>query len=116
MGLDRKSLITLAVVGLLLTPALERKASAGPGEEGWKESPFLAERGGLKAAGVAGTASSEEEISLQGILWDPGAPTAILSNRVVSVGDRLGVWQVMEIRKDRVILSDGSSTREISAR
>lgn len=51
------------------------------------------------------------EILLQGILWDPAAPTAILNNRCVARGDRVGRWEVEEIRRDQVVLSDGSETR-----
>ena len=80
----------------------------------WKESPFLAERGGPKSA-VTGESAGLEGFTLKGILWDPQAPTAILNDRVVGVGERVGNWKVMEIRKDRVILSDGLTTREISA-
>ena len=109
MAFKRESRILLGVLGFFLF-----QASAGFGEEEWKESPFLSDRNNPKLSGGRSDPSGEKEILLQGILWDPGAPTAILNNRVMGVGDRLGRWEVQEIRKDRVILSDGSSTREIS--
>ena len=77
----------------------------------WGESPFLADRGTAAPSDAVSPNAAEEQIMLQGILWDPKAPTAIVNNRVVAPGDRLGRWEVKEIRKDQVILSDGASSR-----
>ena len=144
MGLDRKTRITLSLLGVVLvfvwaralrpkpglpvrptadaaapaTNALlqkEKPAAAPAGEPGWKGSPFLIDRGGSPKPGARIPGNGEEQILLQGILWDPGAPTAILNNRVMGVGDRIGRWQVSEIRKDQVILTDGLSTRVLRA-
>ena len=83
-------------------------------EEGWGESPFLIERNAPQSPDLPGQ-PREQEVRLQGILWDPEAPTAIVNNRVVAVGDQVDRWEVMEIRKDRVFLSDGTSTRELQS-
>lgn len=82
------------------------------GEEAvWKESPFLAERGSKpdsKPGPGRGT------LQVQGILWDPEAPTAIVDGRVIGVGDSVGSWKVAEIRKDNLLLaSPDGQTREI---
>ena len=98
----RKGLILSAGALLLWT---ETACSAE-----WGDSPFIAERGGSKGR-VSSSASVEENLLLQGILWDPKAPTAIVNNRVVGAGDRVGSWSVVEVRKEEVVLSDGSNRR-----
>ncbi len=140
MGLNRKSIIALSLLGILLVfvwtralgpkpgsparpsaeafapvsapPQTEKPAAVPAGQPGWKGSPFLVDRGGLKP-GTQTDGTGEAEIFLQGILWDPGAPTAILNNRVMGVGDRIGRWEVKEIQKDQVVVSDGASTRSL---
>ena len=69
----------------------------------WRRDPFT--RGG-SAAGVRG-------LTLSGILWDPKKPIAILNDQMVSVGDDVEDYQVLEIRSDRVLLSDGTETIQL---
>lgn len=81
---------------------------------GWGENPFTADRGnsvtGPTPVVLKGGSTS---YFLSGILWDPQAPSAIINNQVLSVGDRVGGWQVKEIQRDKVILSDGDSTQTL---
>lgn len=45
---------------------------------------------------------------LYGILWDAGGQSIALINDIeVKVGDTVGTYRVVEIRKDAVVLSDG---------
>jgi len=85
------------------------------GEEEWGESPFLAERRNTPKLDGAVEGFREETILLQGVLWDSKTPTAIINNQVLSKGDRVGRWEVEEIRKTQVVLSDGSETRVLRA-
>lgn len=111
---------TPETAGILARPPAGLPAStpAGPVPEvpsGWGESPFLSSRNSSSEDdGAAGSPSGERQYKLNGILWDPQRPSAIINNRVVCVGDRLHDWQVMEIQKDRVVLSDGAATRELT--
>lgn len=89
-------------------------APAAEVPERWGDSPFLAERGSRGTA-VTDASSPKGSYVLNGILWDPKAPSAIINNRVVGVGEHLNGWEVVEIQKDKVILSDGTSTRTLSA-
>ncbi len=50
---------------------------------------------------------------LTGILWDSNTPSAIVNNRLVGVGDRVGRWEVKEITRDSVLLSDGATTKKL---
>jgi hypothetical protein len=69
----------------------------------WRRDPFT--RGG-SAAGVRG-------LTLSGIIWDPLRPIAILNDQMVSVGDEVEDYQVLEIGTDRVLLTDGAETIQL---
>lgn len=77
-----------------------------PSSAEWKENPFLADR---QPDRPIPTVDNPEGMILSGILWDPVAPTAVVNNQVVGPGESVGPWQVVEIQRDRVILSDGTS-------
>ncbi len=85
-------------------------SAAEPSSGEWKENPFLADR---QPDRPAPTVDNPEGMILSGILWDPESPTAVVDNQVVGPGESVGSWRVVEIQKDRVILSDGSSTRTL---
>ena len=108
----RSGRLSLSALCILL--AVGGSAAAVFAEEGWGESPFLIERNAPQSPDLPGQ-PREQEVRLQGILWDPEAPTAILNNRVVSRGDSVGRWEVQEIQKDRVVLSNGSETRVLQS-
>lgn len=83
--------------------------------EQWGDSPFLTDRGSKKGSEAAAAGSPGGSYILNGILWDPKTPSAIINNRLVSRGDHLAEWEVTEIQKDHVILSDGSETKILRA-
>ena len=139
MNIDGKQGWILGVLGVVLCVVWARAFTAGPARsrkparqgqsdfqpktdasppissatryESWAESPFLTDRSQRPVGGVSEAAPSE--LILNGILWDPNAPSAIVNNRVVNIGDQLGPWRVAEIQKDRVILSDGTDTKTL---
>lgn len=104
--------LLLCAVCSLLAAGMRAAPASAEGE--WGENPFLIERNTPRAPELPEN-PGKQEVQLQGILWDPEAPTAIINNRVVAVGDQVDRWEVMEIRKDRVFLSDGTSTRELQS-
>jgi hypothetical protein len=57
--------------------------------------------------------SVSNALTLSGILWDKVKPLAVINNNVVKVGDKVGGGVVAEIKQDRVVLKEGSITREI---
>ena len=89
-------------------------AAASSGEEGWGENPFRGDRAGRTVSAPAVTLpGSPEGYILNGILWDETAPSAVVNGRLVAVGDELDGWKVAEIRKDRVVLSNGTTTQTL---
>jgi len=45
------------------------------------------------------------ELTLQGIIWDERAPTALINGEIVGKGDAILGFRVMEVHKERVVLS-----------
>lgn len=100
---------------LLSEPAPAGPVPASDGPE-WGRDPFLSDpRRGKGPAPSSGEPVEESDIVLNGILWDSKVPSAILNNKVVGRGDRLKGWEVTEIQKDHVVLSDGSETKILTA-
>jgi len=52
-------------------------------------------------------------VNLTGILWDKDKPLAIIDGNVVKKGNRVGDKQVVDIKRDRIILSDGGELFEV---
>jgi hypothetical protein len=80
--------------------------------EGWAGNPFIENRSTRTTAAPRGLADVP---ILQGILWDDRQPSCIISGRVVTRGDQIGPWRVVEIERDRVVLSDGLTTKTLEA-
>jgi hypothetical protein len=73
----------------------ERRARRSQFRE-WKRSPFA----------PSGTVSTE--LVLNGIIWNKARPKAMIGDAIVMKGDRVGENTVVDIKADRVILSDGA--------
>lgn len=56
---------------------------------------------------------AQSGIELTGILWDKEKPLAVIDGRIVKEGQRVGDKTVIEIKQDRVILSDGDFFSEV---
>ena len=50
---------------------------------------------------------------LSGILWDRGNPQAMINGEIVGIGAKAGLYTVVDIQQDRVILNDGAKDFEI---
>jgi hypothetical protein len=71
-----------------------------------KRDPFT-------AAPIISERNTQSGFALSGILWDKVNPLAIIDGEVVKKGDRLGNKLIEEIKRDRVVLSDGEEFIEI---
>lgn len=71
-----------------------------------KRDPFT-------ASPIVSENSLSSGTSLTGILWDPLKPLAIIDGNVVREGERVGGKTIMDIKRDRVILSDGEVLSEL---
>ncbi|MFA4992493.1 MAG: hypothetical protein WC571_00830 [Candidatus Omnitrophota bacterium] len=138
----RKELIELGVTGILLAVLVLAFAGAAKKAAGRRNGPKAVELTGAAAVGMAGSGSlynllekesdslelkrdpftsapiiSEKNMQsgfcLTGILWDKLKPLAIIDGQIAKKGDRIGNKEVVDIKRDRVILSDGQEFFEI---
>lgn len=58
-------------------------------------------------------AASLADLNLIGILWDESFPQAIINGEIVKVGDVINNNKVVEIKRDKVILSEGKNRVEL---
>jgi len=74
-----------------------------------RRDPFMAlVRDGKLIGTQKGTPLDTGKPVLYGILWDPnGQSIAMLNDTEVKVGETVGIYEVLEIRKDAVVLSAG---------
>lgn len=52
-------------------------------------------------------------LKLTGILWDEESPQAVINNRILGIGDRIGNNEILDINQDLVILFDGNRNFEL---
>ncbi len=71
-----------------------------------KRDPFT-------TAPIISEKNMQSGFTLTGILWDKVKPMAIIDGDVVKKGGRVGNKVVVDIKKDRVILSDGQDLFEV---
>lgn len=70
----------------------------------WGRNPFTLEKAPAEAGGG---------LALNGILWDDKKPLAIINNDVIGIGGKVGENTIVDIKKDSVILKDGSGNFEL---
>ena len=84
-------------------PAQVKRRAARTKFASWKRRPFV-------PAGVPGKSS---DLALSGILGAGANLKAMIGDAVVGKGDRVGNNTVIDIKKDRVILNDGTKDFEL---
>jgi len=65
------------------------------------------------AAPILSANSLQSGVNLTGILWEKAKPLAIIDGEIVKKGERVGPKTVVDIKRDRVILSDGKVFTEL---
>ncbi len=53
------------------------------------------------------------DLELNGLLWDEQDPKAVINSKVFSRQEQVGQYTIIEIEKDRVVLSDGFKEFEL---
>ena len=116
----RTSRAVLALVGCLVIPAASLRANETNADAKsdtpfhysakGKRDPFVPLVRDGQMVSMAQAAASESSLPmLHGILWDPyGQSIALINDLEARVGDPVGEYQVIEIRHDAVVLSNGS--------
>ena len=91
---------------------IAQKADAAPREAqrqrlaaiSWGRDPFTRAAGSGQVSGL----------SLSGILWDASAPIAIINGQMLHAGEEIDGYRVVEILQDRVSVTDGAQTSQLS--
>lgn len=75
----------------------------------WGRDPFvLVQRGELFETAAT-------SLVLVGIVWERNKPAkALINNEIYKVGDRVGDIEILEIRKNSVVIKEGETTKEIT--
>ncbi|MBU0759919.1 MAG: hypothetical protein KKC66_04200 [Candidatus Omnitrophica bacterium] len=73
----------------------------------WGRDPF-------SAVSTLSLSTNISDMSLTGILWDDVAPLAMINDNLIGIGDKIGEYTVAEIKKDRVILTDGTNDYQLT--
>ncbi len=124
-----RALIVKPVYHRALVPVSSRRALPVPASvkidstqkppiQEWKRDPFApfpgaqAPSSGNDNPPTVGAVSGTD-LRLQGILWDAGKPTALINDEMVQPGSVIAGWKVIEIHQDRVLISDGKSTKTL---
>lgn len=92
-------------VGLRIHPRARRRSAM----TAWPRSPFLPVRTEASEAALEGG-----DIELTGIMWDERLPCAIINGRVVKRGDKVMGCEVVEIKKESIILNEGTRLIELN--
>lgn len=88
----------------LIPTGKRRRERAKTAYTAWGRNPFIIEP---SAKGVI------SKLSLEGIVWDEKEPKALINNVVVGIGDEIGGNTVVDIKQDKVILSNKSTNFEL---
>ncbi|MBU4590249.1 MAG: hypothetical protein KKG01_04930 [Candidatus Omnitrophica bacterium] len=90
-------------------PAASVAATGGPRRTSftdWGRDPF-------SSGQTTSAPSTVSDMVLTGILWDDSSPLAMINDNPIAVGDKISGYTVVEIRKDRVIITNGTEDSEL---
>ncbi|MDP3804529.1 MAG: hypothetical protein Q8Q87_03135 [Candidatus Omnitrophota bacterium] len=72
--------------------------------EAWGRNPFTV---------TIGPSSESFELKLGGITYDAKGRCALINDKIVHVGEKVGDYRVIGINQDKVIVSDGAKDIEL---
>ena len=106
---NKKTAPVLTPQAYMPAAAIKQGATERLKNMNWGRDPFM--------FGTAKIYSDEDgALALNGIAWDEKAPSAIINNKVVKVGDEVAGNKVADIRKDKVIVTKDGSSYELNLR
>ena len=74
----------------------------------WSRDPFS-----KYVATIEGTL---DDLRLEGIIWDEENPYVVINGKITVVGEKIGKYEIINILKQKVILSDGINDFELNLR
>ncbi len=112
----RTSLVPIGLATLIgLAPLLAGapRAFAAADSRVWGQDPFGAPPGESRDPEAGADQESTPLAELQGIIAGPGGMVAIIDQRIVRIGDRVGAELVEEITPRAVVLRRGPHVRRL---
>jgi hypothetical protein len=110
---NRMARSVAALIGVVALLTSSPWVFAAPDSNAWGDDPFGAPPGATSEPGTGAEQESMSPVELQGIIAGPGGMVAIVDDRVVRIGDRLGAELVEEITPRAVILRHGPNVRRL---
>lgn len=77
---------------------LSERSARRTGYEGWGRNPF--------SQAEAWSSGAQTNLKVSGIVWDEKRPQAVISNRIVGVGDVIEGKKVVAIKPSSVVVKD----------
>ena len=74
----------------------------------------ISDQGDTNHAGTEPAVPAVAPLKLQGIIYNPSRPSALINGRVIFLGDRVREYRVMAIRRDEVVLAEAGRTNVLS--
>jgi hypothetical protein len=105
--------IVAALIGAAVLLTGSPGAFAEPDSSVWGQDPFGTPPGATSEPGAGAEQEPVSPVELQGIIAGPGGMVAIVDQRVVRIGDRLGAELVEEITPRAVVLRRGPHVRRL---
>ena len=99
--------------------AVEGMSAGAALDSGWGRDPFerrVAEVGDQERSGSppgAGPAAAPAALRLEGIMVGPQGRAAVINGEIYREGERVGSCEVIQIGRNRVVLSDHGITRTL---
>jgi len=95
--------VNVAALVPVTSSSIAKKTTVGATT--WGRCPFSGK--------VYSESEGRQDLILNGIMWSPKKPLAVINDRVVKVGDKVFGSVVVEIRKDKVLMNNGSADFEL---
>jgi hypothetical protein len=70
--------------------------------------PIESAKDGEVSAAVRKVEAGEIELAIEGIMWDPVEPAALINGKIYNVGDKIQGYKILKINKDSVEVTKGS--------
>lgn len=61
-----------------------------------------------------GSVDKDTSLVLGGIIWHRNQPKAVINDEIYKIGDKIGDIQIVDIKKNSIVIEENNQTREIT--